>query len=412
MTDEQILEIVGAATKHLHDANLIAQVGKEIRALLARQPAAIDKQEESDALYFALVGAESQLRQIAKLMSEGHEFIDKGRTVEMWADMAKAVIANEASKPAAPSVERDERGAFEKFWVRDVSDAYRNMALDNLAKSRSGDGVYGNAKAQAAWEGWQARAASTSANVAQGAKLSVWYGSMPESNGKTNWTAILHKGDIAEGITIDRSEYPDRVRYEADRMRWMIGEIDKKPWILDYDADKHSGYVANVAQGATSHERIWLENRANIISAINAAGFELSSNKDGWWLAKRPADKAAALAANVAQGAEAWVVYWGIGEMRKNSVHFERETAEKVAAQIKSNTEIRPLYAAPPAQTAITDAASLSALRELVRLRDKRDAFHKGEGTWTGDDEGQAIAAFESARLVLTAAQSASGDTK
>ncbi|WP_250502790.1 hypothetical protein [Caballeronia sp. AZ7_KS35] len=74
--------------------------------------------------------------------------------------------------------------------------------------------------------------------------LTVWYGSMPESNGKTNWTAILHRGDISEGITIDRSEYPDRVRYEADRMRWMIGELDKEPWILDYDADKHSGYVA------------------------------------------------------------------------------------------------------------------------------------------------------------------------
>ena len=59
----------------------------------------------------------------------------------------------------------------------------------------------------------------------------------------TNWTAILHKGDVTEGITIDRSEYPDRVRYEGDRMRWMIGELDEKPIILDYDADKHSGYA-------------------------------------------------------------------------------------------------------------------------------------------------------------------------
>lgn len=56
-----------------------------------------------------------------------------------------------------------------------------------------------------------------------------------------------------------------------------------------------------------------------------------------------------------AQAAEpvAWAVYWGIGSMRKNSVHFEKETAVKVAAEIKSNpTELRPLYAAPqpPAQ--------------------------------------------------------------
>jgi hypothetical protein len=75
-------------------------------------------------------------------------------------------------------------------------------------------------------------------------KLTVWYGTMPESNGKTNYTAILHKGDVTRGITLDMSEYPDRVRYEADRMRWMIGELDKEPFILDYDADKHSGYAA------------------------------------------------------------------------------------------------------------------------------------------------------------------------
>lgn len=83
------------------------------------------------------------------------------------------------------------------------------------------------------------------------ASLAVWYGSMPESNGKTNWTAILHrKGEpIWDGacITIDRSEYPERVRYEADRMRHLIGELEQEPDILAYDADKHSGYVKPAA---------------------------------------------------------------------------------------------------------------------------------------------------------------------
>lgn len=78
--------------------------------------------------------------------------------------------------------------------------------------------------------------------------LTVWYGSMPESNGKSNWTAILHrKGQRPwEGITIDRSEYPGRVRYEADRMRHLIGELADKPDILAYDSDAHSGYVEPV----------------------------------------------------------------------------------------------------------------------------------------------------------------------
>lgn len=73
--------------------------------------------------------------------------------------------------------------------------------------------------------------------------LMVWYGPMPESNGKSNFTAILHKGDLVEGHTIARSEYPDRVRYEADRVRYLIGDLSEYPDILNYDADKHSGYV-------------------------------------------------------------------------------------------------------------------------------------------------------------------------
>lgn len=97
----------------------------------------------------------------------------------------------------------------------------------------------------AMWEGWQGRAA-----MLQGAdekpELTVWYGSMPESNGKANWTAILHRkgeGPCMDGFTIDRSEYPGRVLYAADRVRYLIGEKSERPSILDYDADAHSGYV-------------------------------------------------------------------------------------------------------------------------------------------------------------------------
>ena len=75
--------------------------------------------------------------------------------------------------------------------------------------------------------------------------LTVWYGSMPESNGKENWTAILHrKGEgKLDGITIDRSEYPGRVLYAADRARYLIGEKEDRPHILSYDGDKRSDYI-------------------------------------------------------------------------------------------------------------------------------------------------------------------------
>lgn len=46
----------------------------------------------------------------------------------------------------------------------------------------------------------------------------------------------------------------------------------------------------------------------------------------------------------------AWAVYWGLPPTRKNSVHFDKESTQAVANQIKSATEVRPLYAAPVAQ--------------------------------------------------------------
>jgi hypothetical protein len=78
-------------------------------------------------------------------------------------------------------------------------------------------------------------------------RLTVRFHPMPESNGKRNWTVLLSRvswpegdgplGDIASGICVHRSEYYDRARYDADRMRYLIGELPEEPFILDYDAD-------------------------------------------------------------------------------------------------------------------------------------------------------------------------------
>ena len=94
--------------------------------------------------------------------------------------------------------------------------------------------------------GWNAYRAAMLQGADGKPELTVWYGSMPESNGKANWTAILHRkgeGRCMDGFTIDRSEYPGRVLYAADRVRYLIGEKSERPSILDYDADAHSGYV-------------------------------------------------------------------------------------------------------------------------------------------------------------------------
>lgn len=73
-------------------------------------------------------------------------------------------------------------------------------------------------------------------------KLKVRLVHMPESNGKNNWTVLLSResyggmlGSIASGYCVARSEYYDRMRYEVDRLRFLIGETDVEPFILDYD---------------------------------------------------------------------------------------------------------------------------------------------------------------------------------
>lgn len=96
--------------------------------------------------------------------------------------------------------------------------------------------------------------------------LTVWYGSMSESNGKSNFTAtLMRKGATAfdtNQFTFARSEYPDRVRYDADCMRYLIGEINTQPCILDYDADKHSGYAAPVVPVAAQPVATVIKNGA------------------------------------------------------------------------------------------------------------------------------------------------------
>ena len=75
-------------------------------------------------------------------------------------------------------------------------------------------------------------------------RLTVCLQSFPESNGKRNWTAMLVRvnewdGLIGNcgGITIDRGEFWNRVAYEAERAKLLIGERDTEPHILDYGDD-------------------------------------------------------------------------------------------------------------------------------------------------------------------------------
>ena len=75
-------------------------------------------------------------------------------------------------------------------------------------------------------------------------KLTVKLQSFPESNGKRNWTALLVRVDKwgglvgnCGGISLAHGELWNRVAYEAERTKLLIGERDTEPCILDYGED-------------------------------------------------------------------------------------------------------------------------------------------------------------------------------
>lgn len=75
-------------------------------------------------------------------------------------------------------------------------------------------------------------------------RLTVKLLSFPESNGRRNWTALLVRTEKWDGligncggISIARGELWNRVAYEAECAKLLIGERDTAPDILDYGDD-------------------------------------------------------------------------------------------------------------------------------------------------------------------------------
>lgn len=75
-------------------------------------------------------------------------------------------------------------------------------------------------------------------------RLEVNFNAWPESNGKTNWTVILRRtgkwdGLVGNsgGIMLARGELWNRIAYEAECARYLIGERATEPSILDYSED-------------------------------------------------------------------------------------------------------------------------------------------------------------------------------
>ncbi len=96
----------------------------------------------------------------------------------------------------------------------------------------------------------QARCATAQTASSGGPKLGVLFDSMPESNGRSNWTVVLHRAKdsgldmFSNGVQVHRSESYGQARYQADRLRFLIGDIPDRPDILEYDSGLSEGMRA------------------------------------------------------------------------------------------------------------------------------------------------------------------------
>lgn len=77
-------------------------------------------------------------------------------------------------------------------------------------------------------------------------KLKVVLFKMPESNGKRNWQAYFKRKNDPDfngligsmgGICISWGEDWNRVAYEAERARFLIGERQTEPDLMQYGED-------------------------------------------------------------------------------------------------------------------------------------------------------------------------------
>ena len=161
-------------------------------------------------------------------------------------EQAPAPVAGEEDAPPASEQPVEAIGAGREEIARIIRDRAQIGGTDWQRNARGADI---NAEELA-----DLIAALSPASLA-GPEITVWYGKMPESNGRENWTAELRRVHPIDkwdrGFCFARSEYPGRVLYEADRVRWIIGERAERPDILAYDADAHSGYVEPASPART-----------------------------------------------------------------------------------------------------------------------------------------------------------------
>jgi hypothetical protein len=358
LTDEQEIELralileYGLAAVIEGDQDRPRQLNRVVdyvRALLARQPAAIDKAATLDKpaqVSGTRFGKGVQWSTVIGAAQRYYEFMQTPEKEALRIENARrfieglaAPLANEASKPA-PSVEQDERGAFEAWYALENENARTHLEGDDWRElePEQRDNYLAAFRAGVSY---RARAASTSANVAQG---SAW--------GRVRYVRDTFKKDLEQGF-----KTKDKI-FAVDLLTKALDEQE---------------HATNVAQGAEADNA----ERQQAYETGYQHGISLTQ-----------------YTAAMGDAAEAYFSQF--------------KNAHPLPAQFRWSEVYDAMrsLAAPPAQTALTDAA-----RDAARYRLMRRGQHWSVIDGIGDTlRGEKLdAAIDAA---LTAAQSASGDTK
>lgn len=267
----------------------------------------------------------------------------------------------------------------------------------------------GSATARAMWEAWHARAALSAPLAKEASKPD----GAPDPSDIQGWSVTINVNaqdilTIADNCVsgIDNIEdFAPVVRNCAEHLLSFIGatpsvEQDERGALeAAYNAGWDASDACDNAYNNGTSEQLLVPGQSHEPEVFQRWRAEWFSNRDEV-ITQLLKARAASTSANVAQGAEAVAWRWEVEVLGVKTWQYASHWST-------GPKDAQPLYTAPPAQTAITDQQLADIRRAAVVIRENSyPCPDKPHSNWALADR------IEKVIAALTAAQSASGETK
>lgn len=212
-----------------------------------------------------------------------------------------------------------ERAAFLDYWCEDVPEYMRAKWRESVSELL--DTPNASDRMQSAWTAWQARG-KLDLPAQSGEAVEQWQHRFKTHSGWSTWVNCS---------TRDAEEYAKMRDFEV---RGLC--ISPQPALTERQCAAIQfaiGYLRNHAS---------CEAEVDVLETIDTGNPRVPAQIETEANIPKPTYEPSA-----------WVVYWGLGHMHKDSVHMEKQAAQEVASCIRSNTEVRPLFEHFPKQEAV-----------------------------------------------------------